>query len=119
MRWMYVVAHPEATHHVEGTVGGWHDSELTERGHAQAAAVAARLRELVPLDADVEVFSSDLRRTVQTAVPIAELFGVTPTLMPDLREKSYGLAGGRPQVWLDERFVPPPAVVTPGSRRGD
>jgi len=26
----------------------------------------------------------------------------------DLREKSYGEAGGRPQAWLDERFVFPP-----------
>ncbi len=29
---------------------------------------------------------------------------------PRLREKSYGEAGGRPQEWLDRRFVPPPAV---------
>jgi probable phosphoglycerate mutase len=35
---------------------------------------------------------------------------VAPTLLRDLREKSYGVAGGRPQSRLDERFVPPPAV---------
>jgi broad specificity phosphatase PhoE len=29
VRDVYVVAHPEATHHVEGVVGGWHDSQLT------------------------------------------------------------------------------------------
>src|SRR6185437_10750162 len=29
-------------------------------------------------------------------------------LDPDLREKSYGDAEGRPQSWLDDRFVPPP-----------
>lgn len=27
---------------------------------------------------------------------------------PRLREKSYGIAEGRPQNWLDERFIPPP-----------
>lgn len=27
-----------------------------------------------------------------------------------LREKSYGTAEGRPQDWLDERFIAPPAV---------
>jgi probable phosphoglycerate mutase len=30
--------------------------------------------------------------------------------MRDLREKSYGIAGGKPEQWLDDRFVPPPAV---------
>ena len=30
-------------------------------------------------------------------------------LHPALREKSYGVAEGRPQGWLDSRFVPPPA----------
>ena len=41
---------------------------------------------------------------------MAEVFGVQPVLDADLREKSYGVAGGRPQAWLDERFVFPPAV---------
>jgi probable phosphoglycerate mutase len=37
-------------------------------------------------------------------------FAVEPILDPRLREKSYGEAEGRPQPWLDMRFVPPPAV---------
>ena len=108
VRALYVVTHPESTHHLEDKVGGWYESVLTERGHEQALAIAARLRELVPLDAEAELFSSDLQRTVQTAIPIAAALGVRPTFMHGLREKSYGVAGGRPQSWLDERFVPPP-----------
>ncbi len=38
MRNLYVVTHPEATHHVDGLVGGQFDSELTTRGLRQAAA---------------------------------------------------------------------------------
>lgn len=110
MRRVYVVTHPEATHHVEGRVGGWFDSALTARGRLHAGAVAARLHDLVPRAARIALYSSDLRRTVETAAPIASLFGVEPTLVHDLREKSYGVAGGRPQSWLDERFVPPPAT---------
>ncbi|MFJ1764287.1 histidine phosphatase family protein [Amycolatopsis sp. NPDC088138] len=110
MRRLYVVTHPEATHHVEGLVGGWYDSALTGRGHDQAAAIARRLRELIPPGVEVELYSSDLRRTVETAEPIARLFAVRANLLPGLREKSYGIAGGRPQSWLDERFVPPPAT---------
>ncbi|MFE4772930.1 histidine phosphatase family protein [Streptomyces sp. NPDC056713] len=33
-----------------------------------------------------------------------------PILDRRLREKSYGEAEGKPQEWLDRRFVPPPAV---------
>lgn len=107
---LYVVTHPEATHHVEGLVGGWHDSELTSRGVRHAHAIAARLRDLIPAGAPVEMISSDLRRTAQTARIIGETLSVEQEFWSDLREKSYGEAGGRPQSWLDERFVPPPAT---------
>jgi 2,3-bisphosphoglycerate-dependent phosphoglycerate mutase len=108
VRRLYVVTHPEAAHHLSGEVGGWSDTTLTERGLRQADAVAARIRELVPAGAPVGLHSSDLIRTVQTAEAIGARFGVRPTLRPGLREKSYGVAEGRPQAWLDARFVPPP-----------
>ncbi|MFD5095081.1 histidine phosphatase family protein [Amycolatopsis thailandensis] len=113
MRTVYVVTHPEATHHVDRVVGGWFDSELTSDGERAAAAVAESLRAKVP--DDVELYASDLRRTARTAEVIGERIGVTPVLDRRLREKSYGEAGGKPQEWLDTRFVPPPAV---GERLG-
>lgn len=105
---LYVVTHPEATHHVDGLVGGWFDSALTERGLARAAELAAEVRALVPEGARVDVTSSDLTRTVQTATVVAERLGVPVAQDRGLREKSYGVAEGRPQAWLDERFVFPP-----------
>ena len=110
MRTLHVVTHPEATHHVEGVVGGWHDSHLTPAGVRAAVSIALALRARIPDGAEVELFISDLRRTLRTAEQIAELFGVKPTLDRRLREKSYGEAGDRPQEWPDLRFVPPPAV---------
>ncbi|MEU0689405.1 histidine phosphatase family protein [Streptomyces uncialis] len=110
MRTLYVVTHPEATHHVERVVGGWHDSELTPGGVRAAVSLARALRAQVPDGADVELFSSDLRRTLRTADEVAGVFGVRPVVDRRLREKSYGEAEGRPQEWLDQRFVPPPAV---------
>ncbi|MFC4784103.1 histidine phosphatase family protein [Nocardioides sp. MAHUQ-72] len=115
MRRLYVVTHPEATHHVSGLVGGWFDSELTERGLRHAAAIADRVAELVPSSAAPRLYSSDLTRAVQTAEPIARRLGVRPTLLAGLREKSYGVAEGRDQAWLDARFVPPPPA---GDRMG-
>ncbi|WSB66685.1 histidine phosphatase family protein [Streptomyces decoyicus] len=44
MRTLYVVTHPEATHHVEGVVGGWHDSQLTPSGIRAALSIAQALR---------------------------------------------------------------------------
>ncbi|WP_405603401.1 histidine phosphatase family protein [Streptomyces sp. NBC_00081] len=110
MRTLYVVTHPEATHHVEGVVGGWHDSQLTPAGIRAAVSIAQALRAQIPNSAEVELFSSDLQRTLRTANEVAELFGVMPNLDRRLREKSYGEAGGKPQEWLDQRFIPPPAV---------
>ncbi|MGW0521481.1 histidine phosphatase family protein [Crossiella sp. NPDC003009] len=109
MRTVYVVAHPEATHHVQDLVGGWHDSELTEKGRAAAAAIAESLRAQIPEDAEVELYTSDLKRTAQTAQAIGARFGLEPVQDKRLREKSYGEAEGRPDPWLRERFVPPPA----------
>jgi probable phosphoglycerate mutase len=110
MRTLYVVTHPEATHHVEGVVGGWHDSHLTPTGFRAADAIARELRSRIPEGSQVELYSSDLQRTRQTADAVAAMFHVKPHLDARLREKSYGEAGGRPQEWLDRRFVPPPAV---------
>ena len=109
MRCLYVIAHPEATHHVRGLVGGWFDSHLTERGHRQAEVIGRRIRHLVPAQTEVELYSSDLTRAAQTAEAVGRHLGVPPRWKPDLREKSYGEAEGQPRGWLDERFVPPPA----------
>jgi probable phosphoglycerate mutase len=110
VRTIYVVAHPEATHHVEGVVGGWHDSQLTPAGARAAASIAEALRSAIPEDARVELFSSDLQRALQTAKVVGDLLNVEPVVDRRLREKSYGEAEGRPQEWLRRRFVPPPAV---------
>ena len=109
MRTLYVVTHAEATHHVDNLVGGWFDSSLTETGLTAAASLARALRARIPGGAPVELFSSDLQRAHQTASAIGNTLRTEPILMPGLREKSYGEAEGRPQSWLDDRFVPPPA----------
>ncbi len=108
-RTIYVVTHPEATHHLDGLVGGWYDSDLTPAGLCDADSIAGALRARISEDATVEVFASDLLRARRTAAPIAEILNTEPVLDPRLREKSYGEGEGRPQSWLDERFVPPPA----------
>jgi probable phosphoglycerate mutase len=103
MKDIYVIVHTESIHHVEGKVGGWFDTGLTDRGRAQARATAARLADL--LDSEpAAITSSDLLRAKETAEAIAAQLECPLKLTPDLRELSYGIAEGQPQSWLDERF---------------
>ena len=110
MRILHVVTHPEATHHVDGLVGGQFDSDLTDQGAAHARRIAAALADRIPEGTRAGVVTSDLLRARRTADVVAAQLGVDRALDPRLREKSYGIAEGRPQAWLDARFLPPPAV---------
>ncbi|MEJ7689463.1 MAG: histidine phosphatase family protein [Nocardioidaceae bacterium] len=110
MRNVYVVTHPEAAHHAKGLVGGWYDSHLTPAGVNAAEAIGTALRTRIPLGDEVELYSSDLQRAQRTARVIGALLDVEVTLDRGLREKSYGEAEGKPQAWLDQRFIPPPPL---------
>ena len=107
MTTLFAIVHAEATHHVDQIVGGWFDSELTARGRMQARDTAEELRSRI---SDVpRIYSSDLKRSVQTAEPIASAFGVVPLTEPDLREVGCGIAEGKSRAWLEARIVLPPA----------
>lgn len=108
MQRVYLVTHPEASHHVDGLVGGWYDSELTQHGLSEAERIARFLRGAISDDTEAQLVTSDLTRTLQTAAAIGAALGVDPVIEAGLREKSYGVAEGCPQSWLDERFVFPP-----------
>ena len=107
MKEIFVVTHTQSVHHVEGRVGGWYDTGLTERGRKDAAATAERLATLVGRR-QVEIFSSDLLRTAETAAAIAARLAAPVTETAALREISYGVAGGKPQAWLDARYTAAP-----------
>jgi probable phosphoglycerate mutase len=67
-------------------VGGHGDPPLAPAGELQAQALADRLagEELAAL------FVTPLRRTSQTAAPLAELTGLQPAVVPELREVYLG-----------------------------
>ena len=64
--------HGRTAWNAERRVQGQTDVELDERGHAQAAAAAARLARFSP----AAIVSSDLRRAAQTAAYLAEATGL-------------------------------------------
>ncbi|HEY6003739.1 MAG TPA: histidine phosphatase family protein [Anaeromyxobacter sp.] len=88
---VFAVRHGETAWNVDGRVQGIADSPLTDRGVAQARAVAGRLaRE--PLDA---LYSSDLGRARDTALYVAAEARLEVRLDAGLRERAYGVLEGK------------------------
>lgn len=69
---------------------GWVDVPLNANGKAQAAALARFIRHM----GVKAIYSSDLRRAVETAEPIARETGLEPIYDSRLRERSVGLWQG-------------------------
>ncbi len=65
---------------------GHADPPLAPEGERQAQALAERLADRPP----AALFVSTLRRTSQTAAPLAERIGIEPVVIPDLREVNLG-----------------------------
>lgn len=88
---LILVRHGASAAAVEGRdfpmdADGHGDPELAPEGVAQAERVAGALAG-EPVDG---LFVSGLRRTVQTAEPIARVLGLEPVVVPDLREVGLG-----------------------------
>lgn len=94
---LILVRHGEPLWVVDGR--NRNDPELTERGHAQAALVAARLAdpEVDPVDGPVDhLLVSPARRAQETCAPIATALGLEPATHPWLVEM------GMPDDWDDQ-----------------
>jgi probable phosphoglycerate mutase len=85
-----LIRHGSAQHSTPDTpldlIDGQSDPALTELGVRQADAVAQRLGDNAP----AAFFVTPLRRTHQTAAPLAARLGVEPVIVPELREVHLG-----------------------------
>lgn len=119
---LFLVRHGEADSNRESRFGGHSPSPLTERGRAQAAAVAARLAGV----GASALITSDVVRAAQTAEAIAQATGLAASATPLWRERSVGIFDGlrfdeakdqHPTLWeafmADRHFcVPPGGEIT-------
>jgi 2,3-bisphosphoglycerate-dependent phosphoglycerate mutase len=114
---LVLVRHGESEAFVDGSpfplVGGHGDPPLSPRGEEQARQVCARLAA-----AGIEaIYVTSLRRTAQTAAPLAQRLGLTPQIEKDLREVNLGeweaglfrkkVAENHPiaeRMWTEERW---------------
>ena len=85
-----IIRHGETAWNAEKRLQGQTDITLDTAGLAQAEA-AARWLSGQPVAA---VYSSDLQRAQQTAACIAVALGLSPVLLPAMRERRYGLFEG-------------------------
>jgi len=107
MRNIYIVRHTEAEHHVKKVAGGWYDTSLTEKGRYQAQKIAENLFKEIKI-AGIPIYSSDLKRCVETADIISKVFQSKITLDKNLREKSSGEGDGKSKQWYDAHILLPP-----------
>lgn len=115
-----LIRHGEAEGNRHHRLIGWSEVSLTSIGHSQAQLVADRLSR-APID---RIVSSDLRRTVETAGPLASVLGLEPTLDPRFREINNGdwtgltpteVSQGWPDIW--QAYVDGHDVDRPGGER--
>ncbi|MGB7448389.1 MAG: histidine phosphatase family protein [Ornithinimicrobium sp.] len=114
---MIVWRHGVTAHNASGVYQGHLDTELTDRGHRQAAAAAAVLAGRRPS----RVVCSDLRRAAQTAAALSRACGVEVAYDPRLREIDVGTWGGLGHEEVRERYPREVAAMAQGEdvRRGE
>jgi broad specificity phosphatase PhoE len=85
-----LIRHGETDWNREGKVQGFQDVELNDLGRRQAEAVASSLRE----EEVQAVYSSPLKRALETAHVIAEAHGLNVILDDRLKELNQGVLEG-------------------------
>ncbi|RMD52557.1 MAG: alpha-ribazole phosphatase [Nitrospirae bacterium] len=84
---LYLIRHGEITGAHTRRYNGHRDVELSENGRIQIERLAEYLRERVEIDA---FYSSDLKRSIDSARIIADRYQSRPIAIPDIRERNFG-----------------------------
>ena len=95
-----LIRHGETEYNRLGKWHGWVDVPLNAAGKLQAKKLARRLKGEV-INA---LFTSDLKRAVQTTHTIAKSLGIKPIKTTKLRERAMGLLEGRHKEEKDVRI---------------
>lgn len=101
---LLLIRHGETARNVDQLALGREDVPLTERGQAQARALADALAgscRFGPIDA---VYASPLQRALATAAPLAEALGLPVQIEAGLTEMDIGESEGQSFAQLRERY---------------
>jgi len=94
---LIIIRHGETEHNILGICQGWLNIPLNQNGLVQAKKLAEHLKNET---IDV-IYSSDLKRTLQTAKPIATIKNLPLIKNKKLREFNFGMLQGK--TWDDIR----------------
>jgi broad specificity phosphatase PhoE len=109
---LYIMRHAESEANAAGILAGQIDYPLTERGRADAAAVADAFLRGRRLD---RVIASPLIRARQTAAPFAAAAGLTVETEAALLEQDMGIFAGKTYAWSEAH----PAYMADRAKRWD
>jgi 2,3-bisphosphoglycerate-dependent phosphoglycerate mutase len=87
---LYLIRHGQSIGNAEGRFGGHTQTPLSLLGQTQADLTAHALKK----ERITAIYSSDLRRAVQTAEPLANLVSLDVETTPAFRERSVGVLEG-------------------------
>jgi len=114
---LLLIRHAEVEEAMQKRVFGRLDVELSDAGRERAERLARTLA-AEPIAA---VYSSPLRRALDTAAPLTHELGLEPIVVDDLRELDFGDLEGLTLAEIEERFphvvawmTAPAAVAFPG-----
>ena len=97
---LFLIRHAEVEERYQRVFGGRIDMGLSERGRAQAQALAQQLRGR-HFDA---VYASPMRRVQETIAPWIATNGFRPVMCDELREVDFGVWTGHTWEEVRERF---------------
>lgn len=107
---LVLARHGQAHCNVRGVIGGPRGcTGLTSRGRTEAGRLAARLHHLHQHSPVAALYTSPIRRVVETAAPTATALGLRAQVLHDLREPDYGTCDGQPWSEVVARFGKIPA----------
>lgn len=101
---LILVRHGQTTWHAENRYAGVSDVDLTNAGHAQARSLA----DWATANPPELLFTSPMRRALETVAPVERALARTATRLDELREIHFGVAEGRT---IDELAENDPAMV--------
>ncbi|WP_136079831.1 histidine phosphatase family protein [Pontiella desulfatans] len=100
MKTIYFIRHAQSEANLKDILASRQDFPLTEKGLADAQAIAAEFAAIGKLD---RIVCSPLTRAQQTAQPIAEAFGLEVETDERITEQELGVFAGMTYAELDER----------------
>jgi len=84
--------------------GGWSQSSLTSEGRLQAETLADYIKKNNDELKIERLFSSDLPRAIETALPISANLNLEMELKPEFRETNNGIFAGMPNDIANKKY---------------